>query len=93
MRLIEVQDIVREALHRGRVIAVDYVRADGVRTTRLMDPVAVDAGARSRTGELKLWAWCRDHDRLEQRTVGNIIAITITDIPAQQHTIQGLRFD
>ena len=80
MKLDQVERVVTEAINSKLVIEVDYIREeDGVRTYRMMEPFDVAAGRRSKTGEVKFWGWCLFHNRIEQKTINNIISITITD--------------
>jgi len=80
MRLGEVETIIAEAIQNKRVIEVDYIREeDDARTCRMMEPFDVAAGRRSTTGELKLWGWCQFHNRIEQKTIPNIISIRPVD--------------
>lgn len=80
MRLGEVIKIITEAIQKKLVVEVDYIREeDGVRTCRMMEPFDVAAGQRSKTGEKKFWGWCLFHDRIEQKTIDNIISIRITE--------------
>ncbi len=79
MKLDEVECVVTEAINSKLVIEVDYIREDGVRTCRMMEPFDVAAGIRSKTGELKFWGWCLFHNRIEQKTISNIIPINIKD--------------
>src|SRR5579863_1009951 len=80
MRLGEVESIIAEAIQGKYVVEVDYIREeDGVRTCRMMEPFDVAAGRRSINGEMKFWGWCQFHDRIEQKTIPNIITISITD--------------
>lgn len=80
MRLGEVETIIAEAIQNKCVVEVDYIREeDGARTCRMMEPFDVKAWSRSKTGELKLWGWCQFHNRIEQKTIPNIISIRATD--------------
>lgn len=80
MKQLDVEEVVAKAIHTKRVIEVDYIREeDGARTCRMMEPFDVAAGKRSRNGEVKFWGWCLFHDRIEQKTIPNIISITVTD--------------
>ena len=88
MKLGEVESIIAEAIQNKRVVEVDYIREeDGVRTCRMMEPFDVSAGRRSRTGEVKFWGWCLFHNRIEQKTIPNIITIR----PTQQNFDPKLR--
>jgi predicted DNA-binding transcriptional regulator YafY len=79
MNTEEATKVVEEARRLSRVVEVDYVRHDGVRTIRLLEPFDVGPGVRSKTGENKFWGWCIEHDRVEQRTLSNIVSMRITD--------------
>ena|SRR4030042_1392986 len=80
MKLSEVTSIFTEAIQGKLIVEVDYIREeDGVKTCRLMEPFDVTAGQRSKTGEKKFWGWCLYHDRIEQKTIENIISIKVTD--------------
>lgn len=80
MRQHDVESIVVEAIHSKHVVEVDYIREeDSARTCRLMEPFDVAAGRRSKNDELKFWGWCQFHNRIEQKTIPNIISVTITD--------------
>ena len=76
----EVATIVREAIRQRKLVSVDYVRHDGTRAARLLEPFDVGPGKRAKSDEPKLWAWCKEHNRVEQRTIRNIVSIHITDI-------------
>jgi len=79
MKLSEVVNIVTEAIHKKLIVEVDYIREeDGARTCRLMEPFDVAVRRGSKTGERKFWGWCLYHDRIEQKTIENIISIKIT---------------
>lgn len=78
MELDELEKIVSEAVQKKLVVEVEYVRKDGKRTRMLVEPIDVAAGKRSKTGELKFWSWCLYHNRIEQRTIPNIISMRIT---------------
>jgi hypothetical protein len=79
MQIADVEEMVAEAIRRRKLVAVEYVRKDGLRATRLLEPFEVGPGVRSTTGEPKLWGWCTEHNRIEQRTLPNILSIVITD--------------
>lgn len=80
MKLSEVKRIVTKAIQNKLVVEVDYIREeDGARTCRMMEPFDVAAGKRSKKGEIKFWCWCLFHNRIEQKTISNIISIRITD--------------
>ena len=80
MKLGEVESIIAEAIQNKRVVEVDYIREeDGARTCRMMEPFDVAAGRRSKTGEVKFWGWCQFHNRIEQKTIPNIISIHPTE--------------
>jgi predicted DNA-binding transcriptional regulator YafY len=78
MNIDAAKEIVDSAIRARKLVRVDYVRKDGQRTQRLMEPIDVGVGSRSVTGEIKFWGWCTDHDRIEQRTIANIVDIQIT---------------
>jgi predicted DNA-binding transcriptional regulator YafY len=76
----EVTIIITEAIQSKKVVEVDYIREeDGARTCRMMEPFDIAVGRRSKNGEIKFWGWCRFHNRIEQKTIPNIISIQITD--------------
>jgi len=80
MKLSEVKRVVTEAIQNKLVVEVDYIREeDGARTCRMMEPFDVAVGRRSKKGEIKFWGWCLFHNRIEQKTISNIISISITD--------------
>jgi predicted DNA-binding transcriptional regulator YafY len=72
--------IVTEAIEKKLVIEMDYIKEeDGARTCRLMEPLDIAVGRRSKSTEKKFWGWCLYHDRIEQKTVCNIISIRLTE--------------
>ena len=80
MRQFEVETIIAEAIQSKLIVEVDYIREeDGARTCRMMEPFDVAAGRRSRNGEIKFWGWCQSHNRIEQKTIPNIISIRTTE--------------
>lgn len=80
MLLSDVQRVSIEAIRKKLVVEVEYVREeDGAVTCRLMEPFDVGPGRRSRNGEPKFWGWCLTHDRIEQKTISNILSMRITD--------------
>lgn len=89
MEQADVERVVQEAVKQRRMVEVDYVRSDGAKTSRMMEPFEVGPGMRSRTGEPKFWGWCADHSRIEQRTLSNIIAMRITDEPYDPEAHRG----
>jgi predicted DNA-binding transcriptional regulator YafY len=80
MRVEDAEAIVSTAIKQRKLVSVDYVKHDGTRSTRLLEPFDVGPGKRSITGEPKFWGWCRDHNRVEQRTIRNIVSMHVTDI-------------
>ncbi len=79
MEFNEVEKIVTEAIQKKFVVEVEYVRKNGTKSHTMVEPFDISAGKRSKTGELKFWGWCLSHDRLEQRTIPNIVSIKLTD--------------
>jgi len=78
MDVLTLEELVQEAINDKRVIEVDYIRKeDGVSTCRLMEPYDVKPHAKSKTGKLMLWAWCLQHDRIEQKYPENITGLRI----------------
>ncbi len=80
MILTDVQRIIAEAIQNKVIVEVNYIREeDGAITCRMMEPFDVAAGRRSKNGEIKFWGWCLYHNRIEQKTIFNIISIYLTE--------------
>jgi hypothetical protein len=67
--------LVQAAIQAQSCLSVTYKHKRGDISTHTVVPYSVEPGARSKTGEPMLWAWCLDHGRLEQRIPANIISI------------------
>ncbi len=80
MRFDEFEKIVTEAIQNKFIVEVEYIRqGDSVRTCRLMEPFDIASARNSQNFEEKFWGWCLTHNRMEQKSIPNIISIKITD--------------
>src|SRR3989442_1771469 len=80
MRHDEFEKVVTEAIRNKLIVEVEYFsQRDGVRTSRLMEPFDIAPARHSQNFEEKFWAWCLTHNRIEQKSIPNIISIRITD--------------
>lgn len=79
MTLSEAERIVMKAIREKLIIEMDYVKKDGTRICRLMEPFDIKEDSRSKTREMVFWGWDLTRDRTEQRKIPSIISIRITD--------------
>ena len=75
----DILQIIQPAIDTGQCLLVTYRhKQDGHISTHSVVPYSVEPGARSKTGKVMFWAYCLDHQRIEQRIPENVIGIEPT---------------
>jgi len=76
----DILTIIQPAIDTGQCLSVTYRhKKDGHISTHSVVPYSVEPGQRSKTGQPMFWAYCLDHQRIEQRIPANVIAIEPTE--------------
>jgi hypothetical protein len=68
-----------EEAEPGTVVDCNYTHKDGTSSFHRLVVYGMDVGARSKTGKVMFWAFCLDHQRIEQRIPENINSLELAD--------------
>ncbi|VVB59624.1 WYL domain protein [uncultured archaeon] len=74
----EIEKIIRDAIQNKLIVEIEYIRKDGTKATRMMEPFDIKPSGRSKEGPLMFWGWCLFHNRIEQRRLDSIVSLRVT---------------